>query len=337
MSASSAPGRYFFPLSARCVDAVATASGGTLTVTDAQGAVLATVPLASVRASSRLGGMRRRLDFPDGAGFDTPDNDAVDAMLPKSGRLHRLEKSWRIALGAVVLTAAAVAAFLLYGVPWTAQVLAQHTPPQMARFASQQTLATLDRLALSDSKLPAARQQHYRELLKPLASRSPRGEAGYRLLFRSAPGIGPNAFALPDGTIIVTDEMIALVRQDAEIQGVLGHEMSHVERLHGLQSIYQASLVPAAIAFLTGDITQAGQIATILPGILLQSAYSRGFEEQADGDAAALMRRIGKPPAAMADLLERMDKAFCGKEDCGGGWLSSHPDTMARAARLRRS
>jgi Zn-dependent protease with chaperone function len=337
MSASSVPGRYFFPLSARCVDAAASIAGEMLTVTDPQGAVLATVPLQSVRASSRLGGMRRRLDFPDGDGFDTLDNDAVDAMLPASGWLHRLEKSWRIALAAVVAMAVATAAFLLYGVPVTAAFLAQHTPPGMARFASEQTLATLDQLALHDSKLPAARQQHYRALLKPLARRSPRGEGGYRLIFRSAPEIGPNAFALPDGTIIVTDEMIALVRRDAEIQGVLGHEMSHVERLHGLQSIYQASLVPAAIAFLTGDITQAGQIATILPGILLQSAYSRGFEDQADSDAAAAMRRIGKRPAAMADLLERMDKTICGQEDCGGGWLSSHPDTVARAARLRRN
>jgi Zn-dependent protease with chaperone function len=337
MSVSSASGRYFFPLSARCVDAVATARGDMLTITDTQGTVLVSLALKSVRASSRLGTMRRRLDFPGGDGFDTPDNDAMDAMLPRTGWLHRLESSWRIAVGALLVTALATAAFLLYGVPWTAAFLAQRTPPEIARFASQQTLSTLDRLALADSKLPAAKQRHTRELLTLLARQSPRGETGYRLVFRSAPNIGPNAFALPDGTIVVTDEIIALTRKDAEIQGVLGHEMSHVDHLHGLQSMYQASLVPAAIAFLTGDISQVGQIATILPGILLQSAYSRGFEDEADGDAAALMRRIGKPPAAMADLLERMDKAICGKGKCGGGWLSSHPDTVARAARLRRN
>jgi Zn-dependent protease with chaperone function len=336
-SAFSASGRYYFPLSVRYVDAAATADGHMLTITDAQGAVLASLALKSVRTCSRLGTMRRRLDFPDGSGFDTPDNDAIDAMLPRTGWLHRLENSWRTALASVLVTALAAAAFLLYGVPWTAAFLAQRTPPDIARFASQQTLSTLDRLALEPSKLTAARQRHYQNLLTQLARQAPRGEAGYRLVFRSAPGIGPNAFALPDGTIVATDEMIGLTRKDAEIQGVLGHEMSHVDRLHGLQSIYQASLVPAAIAFITGDISQVGQIATILPGILLQSAYSRGFEQQADDDGVLLMRKLGKSPAAMADLLERMDKATCSKGNCSGGWLSSHPDTVARAARLRRN
>ena len=164
-----------------------------------------------------------------------------------------------------------------------------------------------------------------------------RGPAdGYRLVLRNAPLIGPNAFAFPDGSIVLTDQLAAMIRSDDEIEGVFAHEMSHVNHAHVLQRIYQASLVPAAIAFITGDASQLGHFATILPGILLQSAYSRAFEQQADDDAARLLRGMGKDPGQLANLLERIARKMCGGTDCEPSWLGSHPATAERAARLRR-
>ncbi|HEX4635875.1 MAG TPA: M48 family metallopeptidase [Rhizomicrobium sp.] len=329
-------GRYFFPLSARCVDAQAEAAGATLTITGEDGVVLASLPLNSVRATSRLGSMRRRMDFPDGASFDTEDNDAVDALQCRSGILHRLERSWRTALASVLVAGLAIAAFVVYGVPATAGWLARHTPPSVAAYTTRQTLDAMDRVALNASKTPPSVRQHYLGLFAGVAAQAPRGASGYHLQFRDAPAIGPNAFALPDGTVILTDQMIPLVKRDEEIEGVFAHEMSHVDHAHGLQRIYQASLVPAAIAFITGDASQLGHFAAILPGILLQSAYSRAFEQQADDDAAALLRRMGKNPAPLADLLERMEKKMCGGSGgCGPNWLGSHPATYLRAQRLR--
>jgi Zn-dependent protease with chaperone function len=318
------------------MDAVAKSSGDMLEITDDTGAALASIPLKSVHATARLGAMRRRLDFPDGSSFDTVDNDAVDVLLAHNSMLHRLESSWRTVLISVIVAGLAVAGFALYGVPATAGWLARHTPPSMAAFATRQTLETMDRIALNTSKAAPGVQSHYRDLFKAVASRAPRGVRGYSLLFRDAPAIGPNAFALPDGTVVLTDQMIPLVKKDEEIEGVFAHEMSHVDHAHGLQRIYQASLVPAAIAFITGDASQVGHFAAILPGILLQSAYSREFEQQADDDAARLMKRMDKSPAPLADLLERMEKKICGHDGgCGPNWLGSHPATATRAARLR--
>jgi len=315
---------------------VAQADGDTLRITGEDGAVLASHALKVVRATSRLGSMRRRLDLPDGASFDTEDNDAVDALQSRSGILHRLERSWRTVLASVVIAASAIAAFAVYGVPATAGWLARHTPPSIAAYTTRQTLNTLDRVALKSSKIAPNLRQHYLSLFAAVAARSPRGTNGYHLLFRDAPAIGPNAFALPDGTVILTDQMIPLVKRDEEIEGVFAHELSHVDHAHGLQRIYQASLVPAAIAFITGDATQLDHFAAILPGILLQSAYSRAFEQQADDDAARLLRRMGKNPAPLADLLERMEKKMCGRSGgCGPNWLGSHPATDLRAERLR--
>jgi len=332
-------GQFFPSGSARFSDAVLAASDddAVLTVRGTDDAVLAEAPRRKVRATSRLGGVRRRLDFPDGARFETGDDDAVDDMLRRgSGLLHRLEQSWRAVLVSVLLAAAAAAWFAFYGVPIAAHELALRTPPSVATYITKETMDILEGPLLKPTRLNPAARQRMQNLFAAVAARQPRGAKAYRLLLRDAPIVGPNAFALPDGTIVLTDQLAAMVAKDAEIEGVFAHEMAHVNRAHTLQQVYQASLVPAIIVFVTGDATQVGHFAAILPGILLQSAYSRQFEQESDDDAARTLRGMGGDPGALGDLLVRMEKKLCGREGgCGPGWLGDHPATAERAARLR--
>jgi Zn-dependent protease with chaperone function len=333
-----AAGHFFLPGSARYADAVLQpgADAGLLRIVAADGAVLAEAPQRNVRITSRLGHVARKLDFPGGERFETHDDDAVDALLQGGGLLHRLEKSWRIVLASIVVVAALSAWFIVYGAPQAAGWLARRTPASVPRFITAQALSTMDGRALLPTTLPATTQQRERALFAAVAARQDHPAADYRLLLRNAPVIGPNAFALPDGSIVLTDQLARLAGNDTEIQGVFAHEMSHVNRAHVLQRIYQASLIPAAIAFITGDATQVGHLATLLPGVLLQASYSRSFEQQADDDAARTLRGMGKDPGQLASLLERMERKVCGREACEPSWLGSHPATADRAARLRR-
>ena len=333
-------GFYFPPGSARQTEAslcIAT-DGKSLEVREGNGAVLAGAPLRHIAVTSRLGSLRRKVEFPDGAIFETADNDGIDAFLKgRSGTLSRLERSWRLAALSLVAIVACTALFILYGIPSSAGWLAQQTPPSVARIITDQALRTMDGNILLPTKLSPVRQQQIRNRFATVAGWEARGAGHYNLLLRNAPHIGPNAFALPDGRIVMTDQLVLMARTDTEIDGVLAHEMAHANHAHGLRSVYQASLVPAAIAFITGDASQFAQMAVILPAILLQSAYSRKFEQQADDDAAALLRGHGEDPGQLADFLERMELKSCGKTSCGPSWLGTHPATAARAARLRRA
>jgi Zn-dependent protease with chaperone function len=330
-------GRYFYPRSARFVAARASRPAKrTLRIETMDGAVLAEVPVRQVRITERLGNIPRRFRLPDGALFETADNDAADEMLRGTGRgssaIDRLERSWRWVALSVLLTLGATYGFVVYGIPAAALALAQATPPDVIAMVSVRTLQTMDSTFLRPTKLDAAHQARARAVLARAARFGK--QKSYRLVFRNAPLIGPNAFALPDGEIVVTDQLFPLLRSDAELEGVLAHEMSHVDRRHGLQRIYQASLVPAAIALATGDVSQIGHMATILPGVLVQSSYSREYEQQADDDAAATLRADGQDPAALAHLLLRLDAKLCGKSGCGPSWLASHPATEDRVNRL---
>jgi predicted Zn-dependent protease len=74
----------------------------------------------------------------------------------------------------------------------------------------------------------------------------------------------------------------------------------------------------------------------VLSGILVESSYSRGFEQQADDDAAATLKRMGAKPSRLAELLQRLDQAHCAKGGCLPSWIGTHPDTTSRAFRLRK-
>jgi len=336
-------GRYFFANSARFVPARATVNDERiLKITGEDGAALAEAPMRWVKISPRLADLPRKLTLPDGATFETLDNDGVDALigvtrhLVRGGWMDRLERSWKAILVSVVLAAAAAAAFIHWGIPALAYQAAVATPEWVAVSVSDQTMKVLENRYLKPSSVPDGEQARVRKLFDGVAKTGACGPHACRLLFRASAFIGANAFALPDGRVVLTDDMWKLVKSDDELVGVFAHELAHVRLFHGLTRVYEASLVPAAIILITGDLSQISQVAVILPGILIQSAYSRSFEADADRSAMLSMRKLGRKPAAMADLLERLAHKHCGANTCGSNWLGDHPDTASRAAMFRK-
>lgn len=333
-------GTFFQGTSSRPIAARAELSGQKiLTIRDETGAVLAEIALKKIRVSARLARLRRRLELPDGSRFETDDNDGVDAMLRGrlrgDGLLHRLESSLKWAAVSLLIACMAIWLAVQYGFPAAADWLAFRTPHVVLAAISSQTLETMDRIALDPSTLTPGERKRARALFARVAKVANEPASRYALLFRGGGAVGPNAFSLPDGRVIITDELYKLSRSDDELEGVFGHEIAHADRRHALKLLYEDSLVPAAIALMTGDASQFGQVAAALPAILIQTSFSRSLEQQADDDSARMMSRIGADPAALGQLLERLDRKLCGAKGCSHGWLGSHPDTAVRAARLR--
>lgn len=335
-------GRFYPASAAHHLPALASAEANrTLRIAAEDGTVLAEVPARAIKATARLARLTRRLDLPGGARFETDDNDGADTLLRglrrwRRGRFtDRLERAWPVVGLSLILSLAVAYYVLAQAVPVASEWLAQKILPNVAHAITEQALMELDRTAFTTSALNPADRAKAEARFRRVAAKARHGASGYRLVFRKADKLGPNAFALPDGTIVMTDSLWTSIKDDAEIDGVFAHEMSHVDHAHQLQRVLQAALVPATIAVFTGDMMQVTQMSAILPGLILQSAYSRRFETQADDDAATLLRGLGEKPSHMADLLERLDKKDCGKTSCPPGWTGDHPGTAFRAARLR--
>ncbi len=276
------------------------------------------------------------LRLADEAGmFETGDNDGIDALLAASGKqagfaVHEWERFQpRLAL-VVAAVIVSLALAWRYALPVMVELAVAITPPVVPQMMSAGTLRALDAAVFAPSKLEAAKQEELDEALSSLAVHSDLSPENLTLVFRASPRLGPNAFALPDGTVIMTDEMVELARGDVDaLLGVLAHEIAHVEKEHSLRQFYNNAGLVALVMLVTGDI---GPILedTLVQGVaVLQLSYSRQYETQADRRSVELMAAAGREPAGLARLFAVIEKEF-GLENERESWLSSHPATPGR-------
>lgn len=302
-----------------------------------------TWPIAKVRASDRIGSSRRYLDFPDGSKCETGDNDGVDRMfaaqeaaasyLP-SRLLHRWESGLHYALAAVAITIAAAAAAIFWGIPALARQVAFALPAATETLIGRDALAALDRFVLAPSRLPPERQEALRKLHAGMTA-DIEAAAGYRLELRAGGRVGANALALPAGIIVVTDELVALSKDDRELEAVLAHEIGHLRQRHILRHVLQDSVAALLIAVTLGDLTSLTSLAAAAPTLLLQAKFSRDFEREADDFALAYLARRGIAPEMFAAILQRMEEKRPAGMDAVD-FLSSHPATRERIERARK-
>ncbi|MGH0030715.1 MAG: M48 family metallopeptidase [Myxococcota bacterium] len=289
---------------------------------------------------ARLGSTPRRIRLPDGAELETPDNEAVDAVQSAHGParrrwlprdwVHRLESRLPMVLVATVLVLAAGVLFAVRGVPALAREAAFALSPELTASLGQGTLDVLDRTFVP-SALSAERQAALRRAFEDIVAQADEGY-DYRLEFRGGGLIGANAFALPSGSVVLTDELVGLAEHDEEIVAVLAHEVGHVVHRHGLRQAIQSSLLAVGIVVVTGDLSSTSTFVAALPTLLAESSYSRDFEREADDYAVAYLKTRHIAPRRLGDLLQRMDEAQGGSFDVS--FLSTHPSTEERIARL---
>jgi Zn-dependent protease with chaperone function len=291
------------------------------------------IPFASVKVDERLGQAPRRLRFPDGAFCEVRDLEALDVLLAstshRDGQVDRLQRQLKTVLFALVACVALAVVGYKIGLPWAAEVGARHLPPAVGRTLTTQTLQALDGRWLLRSKLALERRETLSAKFHALALPEG-GTPQSRLLFRRSPQLGANAFTLPDGTIVLLDDLVTSINDDQQILAVLAHELGHAHGHHGLQLLLRTSVVGAFLTLYVGDISH---LLAAAPAALVQAHYSQDLEREADDYGAALLSLNGMSPGLLADVLQSLTKAHPSAAD--GSYLASHPSTRERIQHLR--
>jgi len=301
------------------------------------------VPAGQVRWPERQRHGVRQAYLPGHGLISCDDSAAWDAWAAASGlRPHRLQpwlQSWR---GALLATAALVSLLLAvwhWGLPLAAQGVAAVLPPAVEAQLGEAAFQQIEQRFLQPSALPPERQAALRQRLDHALTRWPGGTApAHTLHFRASKprgGLGPNALALPGGTVVVTDELVTLLEgHDAVLVGVLGHELGHLQHRHGVRALVQAGLLAGLSSVLLGDVSQ---VLAAVPVLLGQAAYSRQAEVEADACAARLLRANGTDPQVMALLFQRLRSPRPGANDAHSDLpigLASHPPDDERIRRM---
>lgn len=187
-----------------------------------------------------------------------------------------------------------------------------------------------------------ALQDYVNGIGQRLAKASHRPELEYHFLVVDSPEV--NAFALPGGYIYITRGILSYLNSEAELAGVLGHELGHVTARHSVQQISAATAANIGVNILGIFVPEArgllgGNVINILGGALL-SGYGRDHELEADRLGAEYLARTGYDPQAMIRVVgalknqELFDaevaKAEGRQPRAYHGLFASHPDNDTR-------
>lgn len=272
------------------------------------------VPITQVRFNEPFAHAPGVLDLGNGAHCEFHDNQKIlqKALRYRPTRVERWQTRWQAALVAILIMIGLLFSAYHWGIPKLAAIAVVKIPASTETTLGAEMMPVLDKSLFKPSALPENRKQQVREIFDNIKPEHPR--LPMHLLFRSSPQMGPNAVALPGGSIVVTDQMVAaLAPKDGdltgtpalELAGVLAHEIGHIELRHTLRALLANSAVTVLTATLFGDFSA---LVTAIPVILIGSDYSRDMESEADAYAVQLLEQHHISPGYMADVFELLHK-----------------------------
>lgn len=337
------PGRYFEGQNSTATNCALIIDDGTVYLQTDDGRYKSNhCQMGDIKIDAKVGNIARKVYMPDGIVFETDMPEMLDGIKPHKfwqfmSRTERL--GWHLVPLAIITPFAAFALYKLL-IPAIISIALFMTPDGMLPVVDKNSLKSIDFVLTDPSELPEQRQGDLKVLFAGLVASSQTARDGskgrnykYNLQFRSSKHMGPNAFALPGGTIVLMDELVEKFSEDYILAAVLAHEIGHVENQHSLKQIYRAFGVAAMITMIAGD---AGPVLedVILEGSAIMSlSFSRTHELQADDYSFDLLVAAGQRPDGLIAFFEKLD------EDIGlpqeGEWLKTHPLSQKRIDNIK--
>ncbi len=322
-----------------------------LSVTVSYGEASFSEPLAWVDFGQATTQGLRLISLSNGIQFQAQEGQALSAYLEhhRAGRswVDRATANWRWVAACAAGVVATVAVFYLWGIPLMAQAAAPLVPQSVRNHLGDSALSGLDRYAFTASAIDAASQAKILERWQSALNQAypDKHYPPHRVLFRKM-GEVPNAMALPNGVIVLTDGLVTLLNDKPDtLIGVLAHELGHLDHHHSMRALIEFSSLGLISSLALGDYTVWFNQ---LPVLLGQMSYSRGHESEADDAAIRIMKAAKINPAELALFFERAEKLAENKNqpkpDKEGQtktpWtvpdlLRSHPSSVQRMAKLR--
>lgn len=295
-------------------------------------------PKPSLSSAPALGRMPREIRLPDGGMVQVPACEELNLWLDGgklSARLAALETNkWGILAG-ILLTPICLFGVFKYVIPALAISFAHYVPQAYINTASEHTLLALDESLLAPSQLSETTRQDYLNYWQGTVRQLGLSPHHYHIQFRHAEQLGPNAFALPDGTIVITDQLVALLEQDKEVlQAILLHEIGHVEHRHSMRLIAQTLASSVMISYLFGDLSGMADLFAGASTTLVQNQFSQELEWEADNYALQQLDKLGQDGESFAKAMEKL--ASLAPSSSMERWLSSHPMLKDRIDNARQ-
>ncbi|HEV3485798.1 MAG TPA: M48 family metalloprotease, partial [Vicinamibacterales bacterium] len=117
---------------------------------------------------------------------------------------------------------------------------------------------------------------------------------------------GVNAFAAPGGIVHITRGALGFIKSEAELAGVLAHEIAHITKKHTVNSIKKNKTVHLASDVAPGSNAYISALANAAYDNIVQNGFDRGDENDADQEGIRLANKIGYSPAGLSAFLQKL-------------------------------
>jgi Zn-dependent protease with chaperone function len=270
--------------------------------------------------------------FPDGSSF-IPDDPSLkwewDSLSSKL--IRKITNNLKSLVLIILLTPLFLFFALFYGMPFLSSEIANRVSQDSKEVISTNLLKKLEDEYFEESKIDYLEQEKLKKEFHKNLSDLNINSDNYRLMFYKSDIFGANAVALPDGTIVVTDQMISkLLNSPNLIMAILFHEVGHVEDNHGLSQIIQSLGIGLIITLIIGDAQGLSDALVGSGFVLVQQSFSRKMEVEADIFALESLKKLEMPVEDFSNALESIMDLDEDAYSPYKNYLSSHPHTKKR-------
>jgi predicted Zn-dependent protease len=147
---------------------------------------------------------------------------------------------------------------------------------------------------------------------------------------------GVNAFASPGGLVHITRGALGLIKSEAELAGVLAHEIAHITKKHTVNAIRKNKTFKLAADAAPGSNEYITGIANAAYDNIVEKGFDRGDEEDADQEGIRLANKVGYNPSGLGTFLTSLAERNKEQSDERNGLFASHPETRGRIDKLNR-
>ncbi len=296
-------------------------------------------PVAGISVSEPFAGTSRLIKFKDGAYCEIEDSASLRKKLSAAGYRESfsswIQGSLRTISIAFIMLLILLAAGYRWGLPFAAEIIAYRVPQPVLSYITSSSIDSLDGKWIFPSGFSSKKQESIISDLKRIKLPEQK-EMTVKVIFRKSDILGANAFALPDGTILILDHLVEIAKSNDELIAVYSHEAGHVAYRHSLRQVIHNSAIAAFIAVYIGDVST---IAGALTGWILESGYSRDFERIADRYAARVLTENNLSPLLLANILTKIESDFTKRNSSEKNqkffnYISTHPSTEERVREL---
>ncbi|NMP31893.1 M48 family metallopeptidase [Thalassotalea sp. M1531] len=304
-----------------------------VTVLDESNQALLSAKIGEIKVTPPLGKLPYEIQFSSGEKLVVSAEYPIASDLNHSGyqsTISVIEQHKGMWLLATLLVPLLMYFLIQVVIPGSAKLVTPLVPNTALMQVDKQVLTILDKTSLDTSKLSEEQQEAIDKQWQQVIEQLDLQLSDMTLNFRASELYGANAFALPGGNIVATDDLIALLGEQPDaLTAVLLHEIGHVVHRHGMQMVAESAGTALLMTYFFGDLEGVAEVFSGTALTVIQNQFSQDLEREADDFAIAHLKRLGISPKALGDALSALSQDH-GEFSKLEKYFSTHPQIHER-------